>query len=294
MSLQYTTENNSWFFQWPAKPIDQVVFNDIKAAVQQSTDYSIQKSTKLSNALKEKYPDIKKDQLRSIRNVCLKDKIISNYPRMNAKIRALFKEYETGTGILELSKKYDFPPLNLLRGILLRKMSSKEVHGVFRGNLIDVLTQRDRKEFKLATQADAEAYINQIEVAEKAAHNEELFIKYFQSTGIRLKTQAELVAEQTAQYGQPICTPDILFLDPVYINSQLVTWIDFKDYVGTDAGFIYKSNREQIGKYVHRWGRGALCYSQGYIEGLEFTGAMVLDGGVLPIKYKSLYRGKNV
>ena len=35
-----------------------------------------------------------------------------------------------------------------------------------------------------------------------------------------------MVAEQMAEHGRPVNTPDVLFLDHVKINDQPIAWID--------------------------------------------------------------------
>jgi hypothetical protein len=133
------------------------------------------------------------------------------------------------------------------------------------------LTARDWREFCLASENDAERHFNQIGTQVRAQAAEDLFVAWFVSHGIRLQTQAEIVAE-----GGRI-TPDILFIDKVVIDGRPVCWIDYKDYVGTKVAYLYKGNLAQAAKYHAKWGEGAMCYGLGYVEGLTFPDTLVID-----------------
>lgn len=93
--------------------------------------------------------------------------------------------------------------------------------------------------------------------------------------------------EQVEKFGRAVITPDLLFLDEVYINGVRVHWIDYKDYIGTKIHFLFSSNSGQSGKYTEKWGTGALCYHRGYVEGLVIPGASLLDARSLPVEFES-------
>jgi hypothetical protein len=289
-----TVINNENVFNihWINKPVNINIYEKIVRWVRRSTDYSNfnkKKQKKFFNLLNEfnNDKDVSLDQALSIRNIALKDKLISNHVRMNSNISNISRLYDN-YDIIKLSRSFDFPPLNLLKGIFLfRGYNSSEIYDVFGGRLDvkKVLRGRDLSQFHLALKNDAECYIDQKKNAEIAAKNEEKFIELFVNLGIKLKTQAELSEEQVKKYGRAVNTPDLLFLDIVYINDKLTKWIDFKDYLGTNIKFLYKSNSNQTTRYVAEWGPGALCYSYGFVENLMFYSTQLLDGNSLPIEF---------
>ena len=151
-----------------------------------------------------------------------------------------------------------------------------------------ILKGRDLEQFKKAEKIDAESTFNQELITKMAHDNEKIFVEYINSLGIKFQTQDDLVKLQTAVYGRPVLTPDILFIDEVYINDTRVYWIDFKDYAGTDIRFLYTSNMNQSVKYSEKWGTGAMCYRWSYVNNLDIPGCILLDTTCLKIKFKSV------
>lgn len=230
--------------------------------------------------------DIPMECALSIRSVVLKDKVIRGYSKMNHMIGRISVDYNN-KNIVELSKKYDFPPLNLLRGILLfRGFEPSAVYDVFTGKkpAATILKGRNLEQYKLALRNDAEASFNQSEIARIAAENERAVVKWFADNGISMKTQNELVAEQVKEYGRAVATPDILFTEPVYINGVRTHWLDYKDYTATEIPFIFNSNVDQSARYVEKWGPGVLCYR--YVVGnVSIPNVQCLSAEYLNIKF---------
>lgn len=224
------------------------------------------------------------DAAFSIHHLTIKAKIMSGYHRMNRDIAKITKQYDRGVDILVLSARYDFPPLNLLRGILLHRgrgnLSPTDIYEIFAEKQPPTkLSGRDLAQFLVAHANDAGSVIDQQAVATKAQSNEDIFIKWVQSWPCQpaLRTQDDLAAEQIAEFGRAIITPDLLFDEPVTVNGRPVHWIDFKSYVGCDIQFIAKSNKRQAQRYTDKWGPGALCFQLGVVEGAKVS----LDGGAV-------------
>lgn len=223
----------------------------------------------------------------SIRSVVLKDRVIRGYSRMNRVVSRISIEYNTKT-ILQVSKKYDFPPLNLLRGILLyRGFEPSVIYDVFTGKTSaeTILKGRNLEQYKLALQNDAEASFNQAEVARIAAANELRVVEWFRGIGAVMKTQEQLVEEQVKEHGRAVATPDILFMEPVYINGVRVHWLDYKDYTATEISFIFNSNVDQASRYVEKWGPGVLCYRY-VVDNVAISSTQCLSAEYLGIKFE--------
>jgi hypothetical protein len=294
--VKKVTVNNQNVFHinWEGNPVDVNVYGKINRYVRRSTNYA-QFNTRKRLQFRKFLNDVNElyntsttlEQALSIRNIVLKDKIIKNYARMNQNISKISKEYST-TGIVKLSMVYDFPPLNLLRGILLhRGYDAHKVYLIF-ANKDDpkiLLHGRDLQQYNTALENDAESTFNQQHIAAIAAQNEDLAVDYFRSLGIELKTQNDLTEEQMKEHGRAVITPDILFLDKVIINGIAVKWIDYKDYIGTSVRFLYASNLNQASRYVEKWGPGAFCYRYDHIDGVIVPSCLLLSGESLPINY---------
>ncbi len=276
---------------WINKPLSESSYITMVNWVRNSRDYSPTNPKKIK-AIEDvvagtKDKDFSILQAISIRNIVLKDKIMKNYHRMNANIKKITERYMSGESILNLSAKWDFPPLNLLRGILLHKgIKPTVIYNIFanKSKETNILNDRDLRSLKIAERNDAESTFNQQKITEIAAQNEMHLVTYFISIGIGIKTQDQLTAEQKITHGRPVLTPDILFTDIVYINEHRVHWIDYKDYIGTNINFLYKSNKEQSAKYTKEWGPGAMCYHKSFITDLKIPGSILLDARSLPIQ----------
>lgn len=283
---------------WTQTPVNETVYNKITKWVRKSNDYAPMTSGKLRSfgtlvkSLNQKHnSSTTMEQAISIRNIILKDKIIKNFARMNQFIGKIAGEYKAGNGILALSIAYDFPPLNLLRGIFLHLgYDSSRIYSIF-ANKEDpsaFLNGRDLQQYNAAERNDAESTFNQQLIATIAAENENLVVDYFKSLGIKLTTQDELTIEQKEKYGRAVITPDILFNDRVYINNSRVHWIDYKDYIGTKVKFLYSSNVNQAAKYTAKWGPGAMCYHRSFVQDVQIPGALMLDATALPVILRDL------
>lgn len=300
-AMNYTRRDGVWHFTWTNTGQSAAVYDRLRDLFWHNTDYgpltatgrdAIAKAVARFNVEAGAVGNaaITPESAIAIRNVVLKDKITRGYPRMNAKMPQIAQAYNKGRDVLQLSTKYDFPPLNMLRGIFLaRGMDRQAVYAVFalRKPADTLLHGRDLEQYNLASANDAESTFNQQRIAAVAAENEARAVKYFvQKLGMRAKTQDDLTAEQTKKYGRAVITPDLLFIDEVYINDARVHWIDYKDYIGTSAKFVLQLNTEQAAKYTKKWGPGALLYRRGWIEGVKIPGAILLD--VRPLQIPGL------
>lgn len=121
---------------------------------------------------------------------------------------------------------------------------------------------------------------------------ENKLVKWIHETypNIKFKTQEELVKEQTTKFGKPFSTPDILFNEPILIKvktneneeiTQLIRWIDAKNYTLVKIPFIMQSIHKQADKYLKNYGPGALAFHYGKVNDIHIPNILMLDASFI-------------
>tara|TARA_X000001036_G_scaffold83940_1_gene75983 strand:+ start:2941 stop:3978 length:1038 start_codon:yes stop_codon:yes gene_type:complete len=222
------------------------------------------------------------DQALSLRSALLQQKTVYSHGKLKSKAKQMAAKYRSGTSIVELSRNFDFPPMNVFRAVL-------EANGWSKNKIKDSLRspssmkQREQDEFKAAEAADRVSNVDQSETQVRADLFEDVLADWFEEQGVRLRRQPEMVAEQKAEHGRPIRTPDLLFLDHVIINGRPVSWIDAKHFYGGDVDFQRKKTKKQMLRYIDEWGSGAIVYRHGFSENLYIPGVTMLDASPLDL-----------
>jgi len=222
------------------------------------------------------------DQALSLRSALLQQKTVYSHHKLKSKARELARHYRSGTSIVDLSKKYDFPPVNIFR-VVLEAMgwSKKRIKESLRNP--SSMKQREQDEFEAAEAIDRVSSVDQSETQVKADLFEDILADWFEEQGIRLRRQPEMVREQSQLLGRPVRTPDLLFLDHVYINDQPVAWIDAKHFYGADVEFQRKKMKKQMNRYIEEWGSGAIMFRHGFSENLFLPGVLMLDASPIDL-----------
>ena len=216
------------------------------------------------------------DQALSLRSALLQQKTVYSHGRLKSKAKSLFRLYNEGVSVVDLSKRFDFPPMNIFRIVLAEKRWSKSrIKECLREP--SKMKKREQEEFEKAEAADRVSNVDQSETHSRADLFEEVLADWFESRGVNLRRQNEMVSEQRLEHGRPINTPDILFLDHVEINGQPVAWIDAKHFYGADVSFQRKKMTKQMSRYIEEWGSGAVVYRHGFSENLFIPGCLMLD-----------------
>jgi len=258
-------------FSFPPKYIEDKSYNLLRQIIYKSRYYG-----PIEGEIRQKLVDfgakigIAEGQIVSIHHLLVKEKIVTSITRINKNIGKISDDYKQKS-IIELSHKYDHPPLNLLRSIFIYNgYDPRDIYEAFAGREPPQkqFEGRDLAQFNLAAANDADTIINQREAARRAELNENLFVNFFRDAGCKLKTQNDLIAEQMQSHGRAVITPDLLFVEPVIINGAKVQWIDFKDYAGTPISFMLRSNVKQYKKYNQEYGNGLICYRYGIVKSI--------------------------
>jgi transposase-like protein len=222
------------------------------------------------------------DQALSLRSALLQQKTVYSHHKLKRKARAIAQQYRNGSSVIELSKEHDFSPMNLFRAVLeANGWSKSQIKERLRNP--SQLKERERREFEEAEAVDRVASVDQSETQLKADLFEDILADWFEAQGIRLRRQPEMVKEQSEALGRPVRTPDLLFLDHVYINGQPVAWIDAKHFYGADVEFQRKKMKKQMNRYIDAWGSGAIMFRHGFCDNLYMPGVLMLDAGPIDL-----------
>jgi hypothetical protein len=235
----------------------------------------------IAQALKEN--QINTDQALSLRSALLQEKTVYGHHRLQRQAKDILRLYEEGVGVLDLSQRYDAPPVNTFRAILSARGWSKSRIKDALKTPEKKLSKRDIEEFTKAEEADRVSNVDQSETHDRAELFEDILCDWFSENGVQFRRQSEMVKEQTSEHGRPIRTPDLLILDDVRINGQPVAWIDAKHFYGADVSFQRKKTGKQTARYVEEWGQGAIVYRHGFCENVHIPGTVLLDSSPLDL-----------
>jgi hypothetical protein len=222
------------------------------------------------------------EQALSLRSALLQQKTVYGHGRLRSQGKNMLRLYNEGVSVVDLSTRFDFPPMNIFRIILTEmRWSKSKIKESLRQP--SKLSKRERSEFEAAEAADRVSNVDQGESQERADLFEDILADWFEDQGVRLRRQPEMVKEQKQDLGRPVRTPDILFLDHVEINGKPVAWIDAKHFYGADVDFQRKKMAKQMARYIEEWGSGAVVYRHGFSANLFMPGCTLLDANVLDL-----------
>ena len=222
------------------------------------------------------------EQALSLRSALLQQKTVYGHGRLRSQGQTMLRLYKEGVSVVDLSTRFDFPPMNIFRIILteMRWSKSKIKESLRQPSR---LSERERTEFEAAEAADRVSNVDQGESQERADLFEDILADWFEEQGVRLRRQPEMVKEQKQDLGRPVRTPDLLFLDHVEINGKPVAWIDAKHFYGADVEFQRNKMAKQMARYIEEWGSGAVVYRHGFSQNLFMPGCTLLDANVLDL-----------
>ena len=271
---------------WTIHPITSSVENEVAKFVARRGDYGWMDDHQvdaLAKNLEERELEMTVDQALSLRKAILQQKSVYRHGRMMREADRLLRDYDKGQGIISIARKRDYPPLNVMRAIFSARRWSKNRIKEAMKDPERKLKGRDLKEYREAAEQDRISSADQSETHDRSARFETVLADHLASFDIRFRTQEELVQEQTSEHGRATNTPDILLLDQLYINGDLVAWIDAKHYYGANLDFPIRKTRKQMRRYVEMWGQGAIVYRHGFNKAISIPGVVLLDATPLDL-----------
>lgn len=218
---------------------------------------------------------------RIITSICsfyMKQYMCKNHYKLTEYETQIVEAYENHVDILDLVKRFDCSPLNILRVVFKKKYGRKLLYYV--SNSYEHLKELDmwgKEQLLKAIDNDSYALISQKEIALSAENFEKAIEEFLRLQSVRFKTQKELVDEQIITHSKPVNTPDFLILDDLIINGHKINWIDAKYFFGSCNKMLIEKIKSQTEKYIKKWGSGALCFSLGFNENLQFKSILVMD-----------------
>jgi hypothetical protein len=239
-------------------------------------------------------------QALSLRKQLLVQKIMMRSSSLNKNYQEVKHKYNQGSSIQELSTVYDQPPVAILRMILKEKVSIVYDYLLEkdRKNLIKLalreegpvyetlMNERDRNELKVAKGIDQSSFSNNPNERLTSIEWENQLYNYLTTEGIQYIDEKALYEQQFTS------TPDVVFLDDVYINGKAIRWIDSKCFYGSMGSTLFaKKLQEQAARYdVAFQGCGAIIYRYGFAKSLQekLPLTLLLDSGPL-----DAYLGEN-
>ena len=239
-------------------------------------------NSKIENQIIQKYIkkgyfgkiDIKENKyakiIYSFRKNYLREHLIKNYWKIKSIIHKINKELFK-TDILFISKKYNYPPVTILRLIM-------ENNGFSKKKISNILTKKEslkkkfcRKQLNIALENDITADINQSKQLESSRNFEMKVNGEFDKHNIKYLTEEQLRKKGTT------LTPDLLLEEPIKINGVLMHWIDAKDFYGSNLRIITRGLNKQSSKYNDKFGKGAFVFHHGFSEKLNIKNTLLLS-----------------
>ena len=230
----------------------------------------------INNKVLNKDKILNMEIINSIRSAFIKNKMIKNHYFIIKNITNITNDYNSHMNILELTKKYDISPLNLLRTIFKNKYNNDIISLYKNPKLLD---DNDKEQLNIAIANDIYALINQDTIQNDAILFENNIQSLLEKNKIKFKTQVELTREQIKLYGYPKSTPDFLLEknEELYFNDVKINWIDAKNFYGSNIDFIKNKIKKQIKKYINNYGSGCIIFSLGFNEKLIFENCIIID-----------------
>lgn len=279
-----TPEPKSFSFEWATVPVPLNDEEAMAGKVMRKGEFGWLEDERVDQiaVLAEGYK-MTLEQALSLRSALLQQKTVYGHGRLRSQGKNMLRLYKEGVSVVDLSTRFDFPPMNIFRIILTEmRWSKSKIKESLRQP--SKLSKRERTEFEAAEAADRVSNVDQGESQERADLFEDILADWFEDQGVRLRRQPEMVKEQKQDLGRPVRTPDILFLDHVEINGKPVAWIDAKHFYGADVDFQRKKMAKQMARYIEEWGSGAVVYRHGFSANLFMPGCTLLDANVLDLK----------
>jgi len=207
--------------------------------------------------------------------------------RVKAQARRLAFMWQNGSSLLEIARKFEFPPiLTALMVLEQRKISRKQFWKMI-NELDSVKDRRLRRELDDVNRADI-VYSPEGSARQYARGRwgEAKLHTWLDARSLQYETEKDL----RAKYDK---TPDILLHKPIEMNGSRKYWIESKATFG-DPYEIRRHLRKQLQPYSDMFGDGAVVYWFGHVddqkyelpEGVDIVSPTFFETPPLPFPYE--------
>ena len=218
--------------------------------------------------------NITPELLNSMKSSIIKNSMIIQYSSLKANNTQIAEDY-VKTNVLNLSKKYNASPINIIRVVFInRGLNNKDIRKLFFNS--ERMNEYDKKQFDLAVKYDNFGFVDENKVLKTSIQFESNIENLLKKNNIVYKTQKQLTDEQYKE-GNIYCTPDFLILSDLYINNTKVNWIDAKNYYGMYNIFVVKNIKKQTQKYVKLHGDGCIIFKYGFSSKIKFDNIICVN-----------------
>jgi len=213
------------------------------------------------------------------------------FHRVKAQARRLAWMWQNGTSLVEIARRFEFPPILMALLILEQRKVPRKQFWKMIEELDAVRDRRLRRE--LAEACDADIVYSPRGTARQYARGrwgEAKLHRWLQDRGLQYDTEKEL----RAKYDK---TPDILLHKPIEVNGSRKYWIESKATFG-DPYEIRRHIRKQLIPYSDLFGDGLVVYWFGYVndqkhdvpEGVDIVDASFFEPNPIPYEYVPVNR----
>lgn len=192
-------------------------------------------------------------------------------------------DWDSGLSFIQLSEKYDLPPILCATFVLSEKGMSKKMIRSLLSHPSSAPTRRLRKELEEASDVDF-VYSQRASVGQQeSGRTHEIKLgDWLIQQGISFWTEMDRSGEDK--------TPDFLLKRAVKIKGHIIHWLDSKAYFADDRE-IRRSYMRQFKPYVNLFGPGMVVYWYGFVKDAEVPpGLYVVDGDFFKRKVRGRRR----
>ena len=158
-------------------------------------------SDKERSNIKSIVGNVSDEQIDSIRASHIQDKIIFRHNKLKKIVKELYHLFKNHS-IIELSHKYDFPPMSIVREFLLLKYNKLQVKVLLK-NIDKISDEKLRNDIKHIEDNKLDIFVktNQDVSQEYAVQYENRLGEFLTKHDVKFKTQDELSEEQSSEHG---------------------------------------------------------------------------------------------
>ncbi len=206
--------------------------------------------------------------------------------RVKAQARRLAFMWQNGTSLLEIARRFDFPPILASLMVLEQRKISRKNFWKMINDLGAVKDRRLRRELEDVNAADiVYSPSGSDRQYARGRWGEAKLHTWLDARGLQYETEKDL----RAKYDK---TPDILLHKPIEMNGTRKYWIESKATLG-DPYEVRRHIKKQLQPYSDLFGDGAVVYWFGYVddvpydlpEGVDIVGPTFFEATPVPFPY---------